>query len=74
MVEVVFSKEPDYYFEGIETEVSDEKLEEVTGITIFREENKPPLPPIPKYPDSNTLNKAVVEILRENYTKFEGSC
>ena len=74
MIEVVFSRESDYYFEGIEVEVSDEKLEKVTGVTIFREENRPPISPIPNYPDSNTLNKAVVEVLRENYTKYEGNC
>ena len=66
LVVAEFEEKEDFHFEGTVVQVSEEKLEDVSGIPIYNDENYPPIAPMPHYPESPTLDDAVMKLLKVN--------
>ena len=65
-----FKEKDEYYFDGYESMVKDQYLEEVSGIMMFESESKPPIKPIPEYKKSPDLSKNVVEMISKHNQKY----
>ncbi|XP_063723577.1 protein SSUH2 homolog isoform X2 [Symsagittifera roscoffensis] len=70
LVVAEYKEKDDFHFEGSQVGVPDEKLEDVSGIKMFNDEQYPFIPPIPHYPESATLDGAVMSILQKHHEKY----
>ena len=73
IVEAKFSVKKDVYFDGPDEGVPEKKLGKASGNEMLSHESTPPVPQLPPYPGSTSLNSGANDLLNKHYNQYVAS-